>query len=117
MKDSIQYTTRNKSGGVSLTLVAKQKMIPRKLLSELLLENKIIENRVFVNREYGYTFLHRHKTSVYFYKDKIEYIFKVLKIPKIEKYQKICFTCRRVKGIMAFRKRMAVCIECKRRNK
>ena len=114
MPKSVQYTTRQ---SMTLTDVARMKNLSRKLLFKIMEEQGLLVVGVHAKRltseRYGYTTNHVNRTSIYIYTDQIEPLFKKLKIPKMTKHQKMCYECREVKGVKAFRERMATCNACR----
>lgn len=116
MDESVQYTIQNNQA-VSLSIVARFKNISRKLLFNLMEEQGLIKvdskSKRLTSEKYGFTTQHITRTAIYIYTHKIDKLFKELNIPNIAEHQRMCYDCRKVKGVKAFRERMAVCSECK----
>lgn len=116
MNESLKYT-KPKKRELSLTSVAKRKNISRKLLFKLMEEEGLIKvtptSKKLTSKKYGFTTHHASRTAIYIYEHKIDELFEKIKIPAVKEYQRICFKCRMVKGIKAFKERMAVCMVCK----
>lgn len=116
MNDFVQYTiAKNKT--ITLSNLAKKWNISRKLLFKLMEEKRLLivtsKAKRLTSEKYGFTTQHVTRTAIYIYLDKINELFTELKLPKIISNQGMCYMCRKVKGIKAFRERSVSCIECR----
>ena len=120
MSNFAQYTMP-KAKAITLSNVAKKLRLSRKLLFKVMEEQGMLvcdsKSKRFTSKDYGFTTQHVMRTAIYIYENKINELFIQLKLPKTSINQKICFECREVKGVLAFKERMAVCLECKKENK
>ena len=78
-------------------------------------ERGVLNKNILTSSEYGFNTRHVNRVAIYIYNPKIDLLFSVLRLPMAKEYQYICYCCREVRGVRAFKGREATCLRCKER--
>ena len=110
-----QYTILKKKA-ITVSDLAKKWGLSRTLLFELMIEKGIVEkigkSKHLKKMSFGYTTQHVTRTAIYIYANRVDELFKLLKIPKLESWEKMCLRCKEVKHLREFNERGASCKDC-----